>query len=140
MIISVLWFHVRHLNLNGVKFERITKKDKEIVKDLNYSSVDFPISKKDYGKIGVLNKICVNVFCYENKIIYPVYLSNQCFNDCLDLLLISNDFTSHYMYIKDFNRLMFNKTRHKGEQYFCKSCLQCFSSENILNEHKKHCL
>ena len=140
MIISVLWFHVRHLNLNGVKLERITKKDKEIVKDLNYNSVDFPVSKKDYGKTGVLNKICVNVFCYENKIIYPVYLSNQCFNDCLDLLLISNNFTSHYMYIKDFNRLMFNKTRHKGEKYFCKSCLQCFSSENVLNEHKKHCL
>ena len=140
MIRSVLWFHVRHLNLNGVKLERITKKDKEIVKDLNYSSVDFPVSKKDYGKTGVLNKICVNVFCYENKIIYPVYLSNQCFNDCLDLLLISNNFTSHYMYIKDFNRLMFNKTRHKGEKYFFKSCLQCFSSENVLNEHKKHCL
>ena len=26
-----LWCHVRHLNLNGVKLERITKKDKEIV-------------------------------------------------------------------------------------------------------------
>ena len=66
-----LWCHVRHLNLNGVKLERITKKDKEIVKDLNYSGVDFPGSKKDYGKIEVLNKIC-DVFCYENKMIYPV--------------------------------------------------------------------
>ena len=135
-----LWCHVRHLNLNGVKLERITKKDKEIVKDLNYSSVDFPVSKKDYGKIEILNKICVNVFCYQNKMVYPVYLSNQCFNDCLDLLLISNYFTSHYVYIKDFNRLMFNKTRHKSKKYFCKSCLQCFISENLLNEHKKDCL
>ena len=41
------------------------------------------------------------------------------------------------MYIKDFNRLMFNKTRHKGKKYFCKSCLQCFSSESVLNGHKK---
>ena len=71
-----LWCHERHLSLNGVKLERITKKDKEIVKDLNYSGVVFPVSKKDYGKIEVLNKICVNVFCYENKMIYPVYLSN----------------------------------------------------------------
>ena len=60
-----LWCHVRHLNLNGVKLEGITKKDKETVKDLNYSSVDFPVSKEDYGKMEVLNKICVNVFCYE---------------------------------------------------------------------------
>ena len=71
---------------------------------------------------------------------YPFYLYNQCFNDCLDLLLMSNDFTSHYVYIKDFSILMFNKTRHKGKKYFCKSCLQCFSSESVLNDHKKDCL
>ena len=58
-----LWCDISHLNLNGVKLEGITKKDKEIVKDLNYSSVDFPVSKKNYCKIEILNKICVNVFC-----------------------------------------------------------------------------
>ena len=83
-----LWCHVRHLNLDGVKLERITKKDKEIVKNLDYSNVDFPVSKKDYGKIETLNKINAKVFSYENEVVYPVYLSNQCFNDCLDLLLI----------------------------------------------------
>ena len=124
-----LWCHVRHLNLNGVRLERITKKDKETVKDLNYSSVNFPVFKKDYGKIETLNKINFNVFCYESKVVYPIYLSNWFFNDVLDLLLISNNFTSHNVYIKDFNRLMFNKTIHKGKKYFCKSCLQCFSSE-----------
>ena len=56
------------------------------------------------------------------------------------MLLISNDFTNHYVYIKDFNRLMFNKTRYKGKKYFCKSCLQCFSSESVLDSHKKDCL
>ena len=115
-----VWGHVRHLNLNGVQLERITKKEKEIVKDLNYSSVDFPVSKKDYGKIEFLNKINVYVFCYENKVVYPVYLSNRSFNVCLDLLLISNDFTSHYVSIKDFNRLMFNKTKNKNKKYFAK--------------------
>ena len=55
-------------------------------------------------------------------------------------MLISNNFTSHYVYIKDFNRVMFNKTKNKNNKYFCKSCLQCFSSENVLNEHKKDCL
>ena len=72
--------------------------------------------------------------------IYPVYLSNQKFHDCLDLLLISNNFTSHHVSIKDFNRLMFNKTKHKGKKYFCKSCIQCFSSEKVLKEHKEDCL
>ena len=78
-----MWCHVRNLSLIDKNQQRITKKDKKIAKDLNYSSVDFPVSKKDYGKIEALNKINVNVFCYENKTIYPVYLSNQCFKDCL---------------------------------------------------------
>ena len=60
-----------------------------------------------------MNKTRINVFCNENKIIYSIYLSNQKFDDCLDLLLISNNFVAHYMYIKNFNRLMFNKTKHK---------------------------
>ena len=61
------------------------------------------------------------------------------FNDVLDLLLISNDFTSHYVYIKDFGRLMLSKTKNKNKKYFCKNCLQYFSSENVLLEHKKYC-
>ena len=53
-----LWCHVRHLNLNGVKLGRITRKDKEIVKDLNYSGVDFPVSKKDNCKIFAKKNLC----------------------------------------------------------------------------------
>ena len=47
-----------------------------------------------------------------------VYLSSQKFNDSIDLLLISNEFLSHYVYMKDFDRLMFNKTKHKGKNTF----------------------
>ena len=135
-----LWCHVRHLNCDGIKLCRITKKDREIAEGLNYSGVEFPVSRKDYSKIETLDKININVFCHENKTIYPVYLSDQCFNDTLDLLLISNNFVSHYVYIKDFNRLMFNKTKNKNKKWFCKSCLQCFSSEKVLEEHGRDCL
>ena len=82
-----------------------------------------------------MNKICVNVFCYE-KVVYPVYLSDKKFNDCMDLLLISG----HYVYIKDFKRFMFNKNKNKNKKYFCKCCLQCFSSERILIDYKEDCL
>ena len=77
------------------------------------------------------------MFCYENKVVYPVYLPDQRFDDCLDLLLISNNFTSHYVCIRVFERLTFNKTKRKGKKYFCKSCLQRFSSEIVLNRHKE---
>ena len=44
------------------------------------------------------------------------------------------------MYIKDFERFMFNKTKYKGKKDLCKNCLQRFSSEKILSEHKVDCL
>ena len=40
------------------------------------------------------------------------------------------------MYIKDFDRFMFHKKNNKNKKYFCKSCLQCFHSKNVLTEHK----
>ena len=135
-----LWFHIRHLNLIDKNSRRITKKNKELVSKLNYEGINFPVSRKDYCKIEVQNKICDNAFCYENKVVYPVYLSDQKFSDSMNLLLISDKLKSHYMYIKDFDRFMFNKTKYKCKKYFCKNCLQCFSSEKILSEHKEDCL
>ena len=35
---------------------------------------------------------------------------------------------------------MCNKTKNKNRKYFCKCCLQCFSSEKVLKEHKENCL
>ena len=135
-----LWCHIRHFNLIDKNPQRTTKKDNELVSKLNYERINFPVSKKDYCKIELQNKISINVFCYENKLVYPVYLSDQKFSDSMDLLLISDKFKSHYVHIKDFDRFMFSKTKYKGKKYFCKNCLQCFSSEKILSKHKEDCL
>ena len=32
---------------------------------------------------------------------------------------------------------MFNKSKNKNKKWFRKSCLQCFSSEIALKDHKK---
>ena len=83
------------------------------------------------------NNISINVFGYEKKLVIPIYISNEKFEDSMDLLLLIKDNRSHYVYIKDFNRFMFHKTKNKNKKWFCKNCLQCFSSENILIKHKK---
>ena len=80
------------------------------------------------------------MFGYENKLVFPVYISDQTFKSLIDLLLLINDDQSHYVYIKDFNTFMFHKTKNKNKKWFCKSCLQCFSSENVLIKHKEDCL
>ena len=57
----------------------------------------------------------------------------------MDMLLLIDDDKSHYVYIKDFDRFIFHKTKNKNKKWFCKSCLQCFSSENVLIKHKEDC-
>ena len=51
------------------------------------------------------------------------------------------EFLSHYVLIKDFNTFMFSQTKHnEKKKHFCMHCLQCFSSERVLNDHKKNCI
>ena len=58
----------------------------------------------------------------------------------MGFLLITDENKPRYVCIKDFNRFMFRKTKNKNKKYFCKSCLQCFSSKNVLKKYKKVCL
>ena len=94
---------------------------------------------KDFSKIEVKNIICINLFGYENGLVFPIFVLDQKFKDSMDLMLLIDD-KSHYVYIKDFNRFMFHKTKNKNKKCFCRSCLQCFSSKNVLTEHKEDCL
>ena len=103
----------------------------------------FPFQRKIIVELKCKIKFCINVFCYDNKLTYPVYLSDQKFNDNMDLLLISNEFKSHYVYIKDFDRFR-NKNifvyKNKNKKHFCQCFLQCFSSKEVLIEHRTDCL
>ena len=98
------------------------------------------MQEKDFNKIEVKNNICINVFGYENKLVFPIYVSDQKFEDSMDLLLLIDDDKSHYVYIKDFDRFMFHKTKNKNKKWFCRSCLQCFSRESVLIKHKEDCM
>ena len=74
---SFLWCHVRHINPVKIHPERITREDKKLANNLNYDGVRFPVREKDFSKIEKKNNICINVFCYENKLIFSIYVSNE---------------------------------------------------------------
>ena len=44
---------------------------------------------------------------------YPVYVSDQKFENFMDLLMITDKNKSHDVYIKDFKRFMYNKIKIK---------------------------
>ena len=83
------------------------------------------------------NNICITVFGYENGLVFPIYVSDQKFKNPMDLLSLTDDDKSHYVYIKNFDRFMFHKTKKKNEKWFCRSCLECFSSESVLIKYKE---
>ena len=58
----------------------------------------------------------------------------------MNLSLITKDENKHYVLIKDFNKFMYNHTKHKERKHFCMFCLQCFSSEKVLTNHKENCI
>ena len=80
------------------------------------------------------------MFGYENRLVFPVYISNQKSKDSMDLLFLIDNDKPHYVYLQDFNRFMFHKTKNKNKKRFCKSCLQCFSGKNVLIKHQESCL
>ena len=87
-----------------------------------------------------MNNININVFGYEKQEPYPVYISKEKFNDMLNLLLITKGKEQHYALIKDFNKFMYNQTKHKERKHFCRHCLQRFRYEKALINHKENCI
>ena len=113
-----LWFHVRCINSVKIHPERITRNDRKIANSLNYDAIEFPVPEKHFSKIKTKNSICIDVFWYENKLVFPIYVSDQEFENSVDLLLVADENELHYVYIKDFYRYMFHKTKNKNKKYF----------------------
>ena len=80
------------------------------------------------------------MFGYEEEQFYPIYISKKMNDKVLNLLLITKGEKQHYVLIKDFNKMMYNKTKHKERKHFCMFCLQCFSTDEILAKHKSNCM
>ena len=80
--------------------------------------------------------------CTVRRMIWLILfmVSNEKFENCKDLLLIVDNNKPYYVYIKDYKRSICNKKKWRTKKYFCKYCLQCFSSERVLIEHKATCL
>ena len=132
------WCHIRHLNPQDKDPQRIKKTDKQYIEKLDYSSIEFPVTVKQINKIEKQNNICINLFGYEEKQKFPIYISKEKYQDHMELLLITEGENKHYVLIKDFNKFMFRQNKHK--KHFCMYCLQCFSREDVLTEHKNNCI
>ena len=92
----------------------------------------------DYELVEEKFEMNVSLFCYENKV-YPIYILKRSNTQFLNVLRITNEEKSHYVFIKDFHTLMYSKAKTKDSyrKYFCMTCLQNFTTEKVLSNHKK---
>ena len=111
---------------------------------LNFDGIDFPVQMKQIPKFEKQNPtISVNVispvdddkgFCVE-------YLSPEHHRrHHVNLLLISDSQTSHYIHIRNFSRLLGGRSKDGHESFVCNSCLNVFMQKRVLDEHIPRCL
>ena len=55
------WWHVRHIILVKIHPE-------------------ISVREKDFSKIEEKNSICINVYCYENRLVFPIHISENIWN------------------------------------------------------------
>ena len=65
-----------------------------------------------------MNNVNIGVFGYKKQEPYLVYISNEKFNDMLNLLLITKGKEQHCVLIKDFNNFMYNQHKTRRNKTF----------------------
>ena len=62
--------------------------NKDLANDLDYDGIEFPVREKDFSKIETKNNIYIIVYYYENKLEFSTYISDQKFENLIDMLFV----------------------------------------------------
>ena len=115
--------------------QRLDDQMRENSKHFNWSRMEFPVSLKQIDKFEKQNPCAINVLGYKDDKGYPLRISKKQAG-FINLLLISNDETNHYCWIKNMSRLLKTQTnKHKSGRVFCYTCLSSFQSNTSLEKH-----
>ena len=124
--------------------ERLSKQMREDSEKFDWTGIKFPVSLKQIDKFENQNNYAINVFgceCveYPVDVVYPLRISKKN-EQVINLLLIANEETNHYCWIKNMSRLLSkNINNHQHKRHFCYRCLNSFQSEKSLNKHTEYC-
>ena len=123
---------------------------------LNVQGIDMPMKLKDIPRFERQNDISVSVYAWEEGkeedgelgFVYPLRVSKEVKPQHVNLLLIANDETSHYCWIKNFSRLVSAQYSRNGHELaYCRFCLHGFRGvpsdtisrlEDAKNRRDKH--
>ena len=90
-------------------------KYKPNLQKLNFDNIEFPMSLTHVPKFEKQNNIGINVFGFEKNKMLPLYLNKIKTEKNIPLLLLTDEFTSHYCLITNFHAFkarQFGKRNH----------------------------
>ena len=107
---------------------------------LKFDGLPFPMTLDALNDFEELNdnQYSVNVFGLRDAVgdeskqrstyVYPLRVSTVSKPELhVNLLLLKADGKSHYVLVKDFDRLMFGQySKHANNKHLCHNCLHCF--------------
>ena len=118
--------------------ERLSKQMRKDSEKFDWTGIEFPVSLKQIDKFENQNNYAINVFGYE-KVVYPLRISKKK-DQVINLLLIADEETNHYCWIKNMSRLLSSGiNNHQHKRHFCYRCLNSFPSVKSLEKHKEYC-
>lgn len=127
---------------------RVDERYERLRHEYDFAGLKYPVNLSKIKLFERRNRnVSVNVFGLDSKNnVYPLKVVDHELRDHTDLLLITDDKVSHYVFIKDFNKLLRRQlTKHRNAITVCK---RCFNFKNVsldtggrrwLNEHLNLC-
>jgi len=128
-----------------------TSKYESHVGKLDWSGINFPTPVPQARVFEKNNsQVSINIFEWkqskkttersERQGTYrPLYHTDQRREKHVDLLLISEGDKYHYVWIRSFNRLMYDQSKHKENKFFCTNCFHACTSQAVLDKHLADC-
>ena len=122
--------------------QRLTSLMRENSEKFDWSGIEFPMTLRQIDKFEKQNPFLINVLGYESgRNVFPLRVCGlDRGRTPIDLILISNDETNHYCWVKDKSRLLSSQKSKKGHRkHFCDYCLSSFTTERELEKHIGWC-
>ena len=108
--------------------------------ELNMHDIEMPMKLSQISKFEKQNNISINVFGFEESVVFPLHITAFRFPSHVNLLLISQGDKQHYCLIKDLSKLLGKYQSSDGHHlFFCNYCLKGFTTEELLKKHSPDC-
>ena len=107
---------------------------------LNWTNISFPTPLTQIEQFEKNNPYSINVFGWNGTSVYPLRISKHENEQCINLILLTNNENQHYCWIKNMSALTASQiNKHKGKRYVCKYCCNSFPKEESLKMHVEYC-